>query len=33
MAVLKPRSFAVLARPMPGEEIEGWVQGWHREAL
>ncbi len=22
-----------VARPMPGEEIEGWVQGWHREAL
>ncbi|MBK8158647.1 MAG: EAL domain-containing response regulator [Rhodospirillaceae bacterium] len=22
-----------VARPMPGEEIEGWAQGWHREAL
>ncbi|MBI2257073.1 MAG: EAL domain-containing response regulator [Proteobacteria bacterium] len=22
-----------VARPMPGEEIEGWVLGWHREAL
>jgi EAL domain-containing protein (putative c-di-GMP-specific phosphodiesterase class I) len=22
-----------VARPMPGEEIEGWVQGWHRGAL
>lgn len=22
-----------VARPMPGEEIEGWVQGWHRHPL
>ena len=22
-----------VARPMPGEEIEGWAKGWHREAL
>nr|WP_298689202.1 EAL domain-containing response regulator [uncultured Dongia sp.] len=22
-----------VARPMPGEEVEGWVKGWHREAL
>jgi EAL domain-containing protein (putative c-di-GMP-specific phosphodiesterase class I) len=22
-----------VARPMPGEEIEGWVQGWHRQPL
>lgn len=22
-----------IARPMPGEEIEGWVQGWHRQPL
>ena len=22
-----------VARPMPGEELEGWILGWHREAL
>lgn len=22
-----------VARPMPGEEIEGWAQGWHRQPL
>jgi EAL domain-containing protein (putative c-di-GMP-specific phosphodiesterase class I)/CheY-like chemotaxis protein len=22
-----------VARPMPAEEIEGWVQGWHRQPL